>query len=333
MRLRIATANLENFGERPGQGLRLEDRIAVLRPMLERLEADILCLQEVDGQHRPGRKDRELWALDRLLAGTAYEGFERFASQGAKGGGVADKHNLVTLSRWPFAETRRVRHDYLPPLSYRPLTAEPPSQGPQSIEWDRPLLLTAVALPNGQRLHIVNLHLRAPLAAPVEGQKSGPFTWRSVGGWAEGFFIATLKRGGQALEARLLVESLLDRDPGALIALCGDFNAEASETPLRLALADAEETGNEALGVRSLHVLEGRLARSRRYSVIHGGRHVMLDHILASTALKARFRTIEVDNEAIGDELLDEEAGVERLLSHHAPLVASFELGKAGAPD
>ena len=72
--LRIATFNLENLDDRPDLDPPLEARIAVLRPQLLRLKADILCLQEVDGQphdvkrapRRPGQSilsGRVLWRV------------------------------------------------------------------------------------------------------------------------------------------------------------------------------------------------------------------------------------------------------------------------------
>src|SRR4051794_4624510 len=78
MRLRIASFNLENL-DAGG----LAERLPVLRPQLRRLDADVLCLQEVDGQ-REGRGPRRLLALDRLLEGTDHAGFER-ASPGSTG--------------------------------------------------------------------------------------------------------------------------------------------------------------------------------------------------------------------------------------------------------
>jgi MFS family permease len=38
--------------------------------------------------------------------------------------------------------------------------------------------------------------LMATLAAAVPGQKAGPFAWKTVSGWAEGFFAAAAKRAG-----------------------------------------------------------------------------------------------------------------------------------------
>jgi endonuclease/exonuclease/phosphatase family metal-dependent hydrolase len=327
--LRIATFNLESLDDRPDVDPPLCERIAVLRPQLLRLEADVLCLQEVNGQRPPGGGPRRLLALDGLLEGTPYTGFERVSTARVSGRGpgagpapqgVESVHNLVILSRFPIVESRDLYHELVAPASYRPSTADPPASEAQPIVWDRPVLHAAVALPGGSRLHIVNLHLRAPLAAPVMGQKSDPATWKSVAGWAEGFFLATVKRAGQALEARLMVERLFDAEPEALVAVTGDFNAEERQMPLRTIRGDVEDTGNPRLATRMLIPLERTLPESRRYSVLHGGRKEMLDHMLVSRALLARYRHVEIHNEGLVDEL--SEGGPE---SHHAPVVAEFE--------
>src|SRR6185295_1312598 len=56
--MRLATFNLESLDLPPKAGMPLETRAEVLRPALERLDADILCLQEVNGQHVAGREER-----------------------------------------------------------------------------------------------------------------------------------------------------------------------------------------------------------------------------------------------------------------------------------
>ena len=66
--MRIATFNLESLDLSPKAEVTLEARAEVLRPALERLEADILCLQEVNGQHVAGQRHRTLAALDQLLS-------------------------------------------------------------------------------------------------------------------------------------------------------------------------------------------------------------------------------------------------------------------------
>lgn len=330
MSVRIATFNLENLDDRPDLDPPLNERIALLRPQLLRLAADILCLQEVNGQHPEDGGPRRLLALDRLLEGTPYARFHRAATCGGSEG-VADRHNLVTLSRWPVTGREQVRHELVPPPGYRTVTAEPAETEPQPVEWDRPVLETSIALAGGRMLHVVNLHLRAPLAAVIAGQKEGVFAWRSVGGWAEGFFLATVKRCGQALETRLLVDRIFDARPDALIAVCGDFNAEEREMPLRIIRGDVEDTGNGHLAYRVLVPLERTLPASQRFSVLHHGHKQMLDHILASRALMAFYRQVEVHNEALGDELVAYATVSHSCESYHAPVVAEFALAEGPA--
>jgi hypothetical protein len=50
----------------------------------------------------------------------------------------------------------------------------------------------------------------------------------------------------------------------------------------------------------------------------------MLDHMLASHALRGRFRGIEVHNEALGDEAVGFGKGMGPAGSYHAGLVAVF---------
>lgn len=329
--MRIATFNLESLDLAPGGEAALDRRIAVLAPLLDRLQADILCLQEVNAQKRQptavrnqeGPSKRGPTALWRLLAATGYAGCHLITSSGPDGDGMADVHNLAIVSRFPALEIRELRNDLVPAPAYQAVTAEPREAGQLALAWDRPLLYALLALPDGRRLHVINLHLRSPLAAAIPGQKTAPLIWSTTAGWAEGCLAATIKRSGQALEARLLVDSLFDADPEALIAICGDLNAAMEETPGRILRATVEDSGNPELASRVLYALEEKLPPERRFSVIHGGRPLLLDHILVSPALKAAYRSVE----ALNDGLPDEQAMTpDDPRSNHAPLVAGFDL-------
>jgi predicted extracellular nuclease len=194
------------------------------------------------------------------------------------------------------------------------------------VRFDRALLVVEVEPPGAPPVTVVNVHLRAPIAARVPGQKLDALTWRTVGGWAEGYFLAAMRRAGQALELRLLLDELLDAEPHKLVAVAGDFNGEDRETPLRMILGAEEETGNSALATRSLVLLDRALSDDRRWSVLHHGRRQMLDHVLASQGLYAHFRSIDVQNERLGDELVGYAAGLQSPGSHHAPVVVEFDL-------
>jgi endonuclease/exonuclease/phosphatase family metal-dependent hydrolase len=321
--MRLATFNIESLDLPHEAEVPFDARAAALRPILERLAADILCLQEVNGQHVPGAPERRLVALDMLLQGTRYAGYQRAATSGPAGHGVASVHNLVTLSRYPIRRVREVRHEHVLPLLHRPVAHGSEGGGPQPIGFDRPVLLTEIALPGGRVLDVVNLHLRAPLASAIPGEKLSSSQWRTTSGWAEGYYLSSLKRTAQALELRLLVDGILEQDPGRLIAVAGDFNAEDHETPVRLAVAAEEHTGNPALAARALVVLDRAIPDGRRWSVLHRGRPEMLDHVLASRSLAGRLRLIEAHNEGLADEAL---AAAAVAGSSHAPLVADFAL-------
>lgn len=315
MRLRLATWNLENFDERPGSGAPHE-RIAALRPTLNALHADVLCLQEV-GAERVGTKStpRALGLLDELLEGTPYAHFHRVAA-GLPTGGLSNIHNLVVLSRFPVTAHEELAHRLVPP----------PVVGEREVRWDRPVLHATLALPVRRALHVVAAHLRAPLATHLEGGKLGPFAWRSVGAWAEGFTLSSFKRMGQALEVRLLVESLLEAEPDALVLAAGDFNADSSEMPLRVLRADATDTGNPALASHALTPLESFVPDGRRFTVIHRGRRQVLDHLLASPALAKGHVATDILNEGLGDEWVAARAGQAPRGSFHAPVVSEVEV-------
>lgn len=331
--MRLATFNLESLDDSAKTRVDFATRLSVLRPALERLDADVLCLQEVNAQHVSGAHERRLHALDRLLEGTRYAEYQRAASSGPEGRALADVHNLVTLSRFPILARREVHHALVaPPLHRAPVNTT--ESAPVPVPFDRPLLLTDIALPNGSKLSLVNVHLRAPLASPVVGQKRSPFVWRTVSGWAEGFYLSTLKREAQALELRLLVEELLGGDPAALVAIAGDFNAEDWGPTLRLVVAAEEDLGASELAAHSLIVLDRALPIDRRWSVLHHGRPQMLDHILASQALYGHFRGIEVHNEGLGDEAVGYAKALHSAASYHAAVVATFSFSEppAGTP-
>jgi hypothetical protein len=115
-------------------------------------------------------------------------------------------------------------------------------------------------------------------------------------------------------------------DPHARILIAGDFNAEEREVPTRIITAELEDTANGDLAARVLVPLEHSLPESRRYSVIHRGRRIMLDHMFASRTLLAAYQGMEIHNEALGDELIAYASVHGSPESYHAPVVATFQM-------
>ncbi|MFZ1397759.1 MAG: endonuclease/exonuclease/phosphatase family protein [Candidatus Promineifilaceae bacterium] len=326
--LRIATFNLENLDDKPGERPSLKERMAVLRPQLLRLRADVICFQEVHGQEFPG-EPRQLDALRQLLSETPYEWFYTAHTKTSRDEAY-DVRNLVVASRYPIRDVVQIKHQYAPKPSYRKVTADPPEAAARDITWERPILYVKIDLDAGRMLHLLNVHLKSKRPSNVQGQMLNTYTWRTMAGWAEGSFISAMKRVGQALELRVLIDDIFDQldvsgEPKYIVA-CGDFNADVNEVPLQAIMGPVEETGNTGLIERVMIPCEQSVPESSRFSLLHLGRKEMLDHILASRQLLTYYRGTEIHNEVLHDESGAFRTDDKFPESDHAPIVAEFVL-------
>jgi len=325
--LRIATYNIENLDDKADDyNPSLEERVETLRASLVRADADILCLQEVHGQelpeHTSSNPQRHLSALNYLLQGTRYRDF--FIAHTVTSQNIPyDKRNLVVVSRFPLGQVAQYKNDFIDKLHYRKVTAHPVEES-KPVSWERPIQHVEINHPNLGRLHIINLHLKSRLASNVEGQKVNSYTWRSAAGWAEGYFLSSIKRVGQALETRQLIDHLFDQDIHAKIIICGDFNAEPGEVPVEAICGRVENTNNPALRARVLVPCSRGIPDSVRFSLYHHGQGNLLDHMLISQALIPHFRGAEIHNENLHDESLPFAFDTKYPESDHAPFVAEF---------
>ncbi len=320
--MRIATFNMDSFGgDRPGTAA-TRDHAAILRPVLDRLDADILCLQEINGQKPGSGLDRTVADLEELIATTIYAGFH-YAVSVDRDGTPDDRHNLVTLSRFPIIQAESLHHDFVDPPRWRRTTAVPPDRDPAPIAWDRPALRTRIAMPGGRAITVFNVHFRAPLAAPVPGQKETADRWRTSRGWAEGYFQAAMKRIGQAVEVRHAVDACFDTEPDTHICVAGDFNADLANAPLRILMAATADTGNPDLRAQELHALEPD-ASTARHTLLHDGERLTPDHILVDRVLAGRLQWLEIYNETLMDDTDPNAPGPAG--SVHAAIVAELEL-------
>ncbi|MDB5569803.1 MAG: endonuclease/exonuclease/phosphatase family protein [Hyphomicrobiales bacterium] len=311
MTFAIASFNAENLGFSRD----FDQRLGALRPVLHALRADVLCLQEVNAPRETPQGPRGFAPLDELVRGTPYATFHRATSARPGSSEPADVHNLAVLSRFPIEETRQLHHDLVPAWDWTP----PGEDAPVRAQFDRPILYVRARMAAGP-LHVLNLHLRAPRAAHLPGDKQDG-RWTSSAGWAKGMFLAAQLRQAQALEARLFAEGLFDAEPDARIVVCGDFNADSYETPTRILCGAADDLDSAAFAERRLERLEARVEPGRRHTVIHAGRRVLLDHILASPALARDCAGVEILNE----NLIDEATAPDEVIgSLHAPVVARF---------
>ncbi|MGI9286294.1 MAG: endonuclease/exonuclease/phosphatase family protein [Pseudomonadales bacterium] len=323
--MRIATFNLENLDDGPDINPSLADRIRIMRPQLERINADILCLQEIHAQD--GQNGRTLAALDALLEGTQYANGYQLRTTETTGGDLYRFRNLVTLSRLEITDTQIRRDSDAGRPTYQFVTANPPDTNADPIGWERPMLHTQIDLGGNRTLHVINLHMKSKIATDVAGQKIDNFTWRSVSAWAEGSFVSSMKRVGQALQVRMLIDDIIDADgDDALIVVLGDFNATCDEVPVRAIIGPVEETGNPAHASRIMIPCENNIPDSARFSLYHLGKGEMIDHIIASRAFFRSFQHAEVHNEALPDESGAFRTDVKFPESDHAAVIAQFEI-------
>ena len=321
--LRIANFNMENLTDEPPEDPRrdpdFQERLAVLRPQLRRLRADVICLQEIHGQDDPTR----LRALDTLLEGTGYESFERAHTETSQGENYKER-NLVILSRFPISESRKIKHEITPQPEYRKVTAQPEEQS-KPITWERPILCAKIGLSENTHLHVINVHLKCRIPTSVAGQKEN-FAWKSVAGWAEGHFVSTVKRVGQALETRMFIDGLFDAEPDARIAVCGDFNADLDAVPVKAIHGRVENTENFELVGRTMMPAETTVPAPSRFSLLHHGNSQMLDHLLVSRSMLAFYHHTEVHNEQIHDESVAFGFDKKFPESDHAAVISEFLL-------
>ncbi len=323
--LRIATFNLENLDDKPGQKPTLDERIALMRPQFLRLDADILCLQEVNGQESAGQP-RRLLALEKLLTGTPYAGYHRVSTMTADGAQVYDERNLVILSEYAILEHHQYKHDFALAPRYQKITAQPQETEAKAVTPERPILYARIKLDDTRHLHLITIHLKSRLPTDIPGQKLDNYTWKTASGWAEGSFLSSMKRVGQALEVRMLVDQLFDTDEDALVVVCGDFNADLDEVPVEAIRGDVENTGNDKLAKRVLVPCERTIPEPARFSLVHHGRGGMIDHLLVSRGLLGCYRGSEIHNELLHDESVAFGTDVKFPESDHAPVIAEFTL-------
>ena len=290
-------------------------RIAVLRPILNDLAADVICLQEVDAQKSPPQEgaDFSLLTVSSAIPPTKVTtarrafGLERMRQDVAYLR-PAMKTKWAALPR----QMERCRFEGSSPRGRWTSPGSAPSstqksQCPTALRFTSSTFIYAL-----RALSLFPIRVKVTAASQVEpGQRDG--------------LVAAQKREGQAFEARLFIERLFDSEPNALIAVCGDLNSEEHDTPARLLVGIPDEDAAEP-SPRKLIPLADRVEEARRFSVVHAGRPVLLDHILASRTLAACCMNVAIMNEGLQDEVMAEEL---ILGSLHAPITASFDLGKS----
>jgi predicted extracellular nuclease len=263
--LRVAALNLENLFNGDGKGggfptprgartpAELSAQLAKHVGTLNGLDADVVALMELENDGY-GRHSSIATLVDALNAGGANW---RYVDAGKGPGDNAIRVGLIYRSD-------RVR------TQGKPVTLQDGPFGPHSRV---PLAQAFVAMKagriDGPAFVIVANHFKSKGCSGAEGgdrdQGDGAACWNAT-----------------RIESARLLESWLKRDPTGhgrgMTLLVGDFNAYASEAPLRA----LEETGwRDAFAVAGV---------AAPYSYVYDGQLGRLDHALLSPALAKRLR-------------------------------------------
>jgi len=321
---RIATFNLENLDDKDPE--QFDERKKVLQPMIERINADILFLQEVNKPQ----------ALDKLIEGTIYktENFSQSITVSSSGNPYPTR-NLVTLSRFNIEETHQYRNTKVNYPKWQKVTSIPEETEAKTMWWERPILHSVIKLAGNKKLHAINLHLKSKNPTYVRGQRDENkyYLWYSHEGWAEGYFLSAVKRVGQALEVRKVLAELLSSNPlETLIAVGGDFNAEIGSVPFKTIVGSVTDTNNPDLRSTLMIPCELNVPPDRRYSHLYYGEKAMLDHVVVSNALFPYWDRTEIYNEMLPDESVAYATDIKFPESDHAPVIAMFNLPENWLP-
>jgi endonuclease/exonuclease/phosphatase family metal-dependent hydrolase len=292
-------------------------RVPVLKPMMERTKADIILLQEINF----------IDALNELRQGTHYENHQITHTTTSSGKPYAER-NLVVLSRFPILETKQYMNDKVSAPEWKKVTARPEEE-PKKVRWERPILHVTIKLANGKKLHVINLHLKSKIPTPITGQidPNNRFRWLTHGGFSEGFFISSIKRIGQALETRLLVDEIFSQEGNnALIVIGGDFNAEIGSVPFEAIVGSVEDTSNTSLRPSVLVPCELNVPPEQRFSLLHRGQGNMLDHVIVSQEFYSHWLHTKIFNELLPDESIAFATDDKFPDSDHAPVNAYFSV-------
>jgi endonuclease/exonuclease/phosphatase family metal-dependent hydrolase len=318
-RMRIASFNVENLDDDGSQSVQdlWPKRVEVMQPMLERMNADILLLQEV----------HSLDALDELRDIEPYKDYYREHTLKKDGSGPYAHRNLVILSRWEIKRRKQYHHDFADAPMWKKITADDQDPVAKDVSWERPILHAEIELEGNRILHALNLHLKSMIPTAISGQNPTWYMWASHSGWAEGFFLSSIKRVGQALETRLVIDDIFQKKgKDSLIVVGGDFNAEIGSVPFKAIVGSSQDTQNADISDLVMVPCEYNVPPEQRYSLLHHGKGNMLDHLIVSKALYPHWERTSIYNEILPDESLRYADDKKFPESDHAPVVAHFNV-------
>lgn len=332
MAFTVATFNVKDMldestpplSEDPEAARRLyRAKLEAIAPMVRRIDADVIAFQEISS----ARVLDDLKALLPARDGRPHGGY------GAAVAGSPDRRGIACgiLSRFPVVATCDHRPKDLEFPAFRAGDLRPFPE--QRVYAHRGVLEAQLAMPDGSKLVVLDLHLKSNLPIPLEDELKQPVPFDGHHAHAEGLVRSLVTRVAEGLFVRKLVDAWLDADPNVALVVAGDFNDTEQSVAVRSVTGDLVLGAAQGGSVREGDAFAGRalipcaraVPAEQRYSVAFRGSVAQIDHVLVSRALYARFSKARFFNETLLEDLAAQgPGGVGSLASDHAPLVAEF---------
>jgi len=311
MPLSISTLNLENLTKpkssaKETEKQQYERRLSMLRDIVLRLDADILALQELT---TPA-------ALDDLFALGFTNSFKPYKKPYVVGKPAERGVRCAVLSR--FETGPKIDHETGARFTWPDRNIDWP------LEWDRPLLEVPIKVNANLTITLLVVHLKSRMVTFPERVDSRKYQWPSLKKYAQGSFVSTLRRVGQAMDLREKLDAVFERDREANIVVLGDFNENLQSVTLDTIIGDNIGANNTELWDFELVPCELSLPIEKQYTYIFRGKGTMLDHILISKSMLPFFKSATVYNELLKEEHVPYRGEKFFPEPDHAPVIAYF---------
>jgi endonuclease/exonuclease/phosphatase family metal-dependent hydrolase len=302
MGLSLATFNVKDLFEP-----RIEAKLDFIAATIAKCDADVVGLQEIGP---PALLEA---VLDRL----PHVGGAKRGGYGEPLVGTADARGIrcAVVSRLPLVHREVHTADALPfPRFY---TTDPAPFGTR-IPLRRGIVHARVEAAGVGEVDVLVGHFKSSRPVPARdggGREQPAGTARARG---EGTVRGLVWRIAEALFVRGLADAVLAaRGADAHVAVLGDLNDLPDSTALRVLRGDGPE---------ELLDCAARVDPAARYSTLHDGRRIQIDHALATRGLHGKLTSAEFLNAQLRqhDPVLPGSTAPPTIDSDHAPLVARF---------
>lgn len=300
----IATYNVLDLfppGPEGGAAAHHEKKLETLAAKIASLGADVLGLEEVGS-------NAVLEELVRRIPGEPYRVV--FGTPDARGIGCA------LLSRLPLLASAVHTTDELPFPVF--VEGDPhPFHGRMPLR--RGIVQGTIDVPGVGPVDVFVVHFKSGRPAPKKTPSGEPLDSSDAQSFEamESAVRSVVMRAAEALFVRRLVDDVFRKNPGARIAVLGDFNDVPHSLGVRVV---------SGRGATELFDATASIPHDRRHSHVHFGQKRAIDHVLVSARLRGSITAARVHNDDLRDHDALRAAGQGPFHdSDHAPVTVTLQ--------